>query len=70
MQRIVNQFRFVEYPAEDTRGGDVLVGQSVSREERANAVAAAAAAGKEAGKEGGGRPEGEKKGGWGSLWRK
>jgi len=68
MQSIVNKFRFVEYPAEDTRGGDVLVGQSVSREERAKAVAAAAA-GKEAGKEGG-RPEGEKKGGWGGLWRK
>ncbi len=32
MQKIVHQFRFVEYPAEDKE--DVLVGQSVSREER------------------------------------
>ena len=68
MQSIVNKFRFVEYPAEDTRGGDVLVGQSISREERAKAVATAAA-GREAGKEGG-RPQEEKKGGWGGLWRK
>jgi len=68
MQSIVNKFRFVEYPAEDTRGGDVLVGQSISREERAKAVATAAA-GREAGKEEG-QLQAEKKGGWGGLWRK
>jgi hypothetical protein len=38
MQKIVHQFRFVEYPAEEKGGEDVLVGKSITREERLEAA--------------------------------
>ncbi|EWM20818.1 hypothetical protein Naga_100519g4 [Nannochloropsis gaditana] len=68
MQNIVNKFRYVEYPAEDNRDGDVLVGQSISKEERARAMAALEK--KEDTKSKGDDTAAEtKKGKWGGLWK-
>lgn len=68
MQNIVNKFRYVEYPAEDNRDGDVLVGQSISKEERARAMAALEK--KEDTKSKGDDTAAEtKKAKWGGLWK-